>query len=71
MVEAILKTVKMTKIGREPVAVLPLAKWQEIENIIEDWEMYNSENFRRDIAKARKEKNRIPLETLLRKYKLV
>jgi hypothetical protein len=57
------------KIGKEPVVVLPIQKWREIENAREDLEMYSSENLRRSIAKAREEKKTIPLEALLKKHR--
>jgi sensor domain CHASE-containing protein len=57
------------KIGKEPVVILPIKKWREIENALEDLEMYSSENLRRSIAKARKEKKTIPLGALLKKYR--
>lgn len=59
-----------TKIGKEPVVVLPIKKWREIENALEDMEMYTSEKFRKDIEKARKEKKVISLEKLLKDYNL-
>ncbi len=49
-------TVKITKIGKAPVVLLPLTQWKKIEDMLEDYEMMRSENFRRSIAKARKEK---------------
>lgn len=44
------------KIGKRPVVVLPLETWREIEGCLEDLKMSRSETFRKNIAKARKEK---------------
>ena len=44
------------KIGKKPVVVLPLEKWREIEDYLEDLEMAQSQIFKKKIAKARKEK---------------
>lgn len=54
-------------LSKYPVVVLPL---DEFEKMKEDLEMYQSKNFRREIAKARKEKKTIPIEHLLKKYNL-
>jgi hypothetical protein len=58
------------KLGKEPVVVLPMKKWREIEDALEDLEMYTSEKLRKDIATARKEKKIISLERLLKKYRI-
>jgi hypothetical protein len=58
------------KIGKEPVVVLPIKKWREIEDALEDLEMYTSAKLRKDIAAARKEKKIIILEALLKKYRV-
>ena len=50
--------------------ILPIEKWEEIERDLEDLEMYRSENFAKEIAKRRKEKKEIPLEKVLKKYKI-
>ena len=36
-----------------PVVVLPLSMWEELQNRLEDFEMANSDFFRKKIAKAR------------------
>ncbi len=51
-----LKTVQPEKIGKNPVVVLPLKVWREIEDRLEDLEMANSKAFQKRIMKARKEK---------------
>lgn len=48
-------TVKKTKIGREPVVVLPLKQWERIADALEDLEALSSQNFRKSIVRARKE----------------
>lgn len=45
-----------TKIGKEPVVILPMKKWREIEDALEDAEMYSSKKFWKDLKKAEKEK---------------
>lgn len=54
----------------EPVVVLPLKKWKNIEDDLEDLEMYRSAGFANEIAKRRKETKTIPLNHLLKKYKI-
>lgn len=55
-VSKILENQKVQKIGSRPVVVLPLETWREIEGCLEDLEMSQSETFRKNVAKARKEK---------------
>lgn len=55
-----LKAVQPEKIGKNPVVVLPLKIWREIEDRLEDFEMMNSDVFRKRIMKARKEKKFYP-----------
>lgn len=45
--------VKKTKIGREPVVVLPLKEWERIEDALEDLEALSSPKYLRRIAHAR------------------
>lgn len=45
------------KIGKQPVIVLPLAEWENIQEYIEDLEMNASSALRKKIVAARKEKN--------------
>ncbi|MCL5674262.1 MAG: hypothetical protein M1501_00760 [Candidatus Omnitrophica bacterium] len=40
---------------KEGVVILPLKKWEEIEEELEDWEMYRSENLAKEIKKVREE----------------
>jgi PHD/YefM family antitoxin component YafN of YafNO toxin-antitoxin module len=44
-----------TKIGREPVVVLPIQEWEAIRDKLEDLEMYNLAKLQKEITKARKE----------------
>ena len=55
---------------KKGIVILPIEKWEEIERDLEDLEMYRSENFAKEIAKRRKEKKEIPLEKVLKKYKI-
>lgn len=50
-----LRNIKSLKIGETPVIVLPLKKWEIIENILEDYEMFNSVAYRQSIENARKQ----------------
>ena len=61
---------KLIKIGREPMVILSLKKWKEIEAKLEDLEMYNSSNLAKEIAKRRKEKTSVPLKKILKKYNI-
>lgn len=49
-----LHNIKPLKIGETPVIVLPLKKWEIVENILEDYEMMSSVAYRRSIENARK-----------------
>lgn len=53
---------------KEGIVILPLKKWKEIEEKLEDLEMYRSESLVKEIEKRRKEKKTIPLKKLLEKY---
>ena len=55
---------------KKGIVILPIEKWEEIERDLEDLEMYRSENFAKEIAKRRKGKKEIPLEKVLKKYKI-
>ena len=55
---------------KKGIVILPIEKWEEIERDLEDLEMYRSEKFAKEIAKRRKEKKEIPLEKVLKKYKI-
>jgi PHD/YefM family antitoxin component YafN of YafNO toxin-antitoxin module len=49
----ILEKIKSQKIGKVPVVILPLKDWQEIELMIEEYQMENSENYFSSIKEAR------------------
>lgn len=51
-------TIQRTKIGKEPVVVVPVKEWQEIEDSLEDLAMYTSGKLRKDIQKSRVEAGR-------------
>ena len=55
MTLADLKNIKHEQIGKLPVVILPLAQWQEVEAILEEYEMMRSPNYRKSIAEARKQ----------------
>ena len=59
---------KSTIENEEGVVILPLRKWEEIEQNLEDLEMYRSESLIKEINKRRKEKKTIPLGKILKKY---
>jgi len=59
---------KKLKIGKEPVILLSLKKWKEIEEKLEDLEIYYSERLSKEIAERREENETVPLERLLEKY---
>lgn len=52
------------------MVVLPLRKWEQIEENLEDLKMYRSESLAEEIAKRRKEKGAVPLEKVLKKYNI-
>ncbi|MBU4224160.1 hypothetical protein KJ934_02985 [Patescibacteria group bacterium] len=56
--------------GKEGVVILPLKKWQKIEEELENLEMYRSEALAKEIQKRRKEKGTIPLKNILKKYRI-
>lgn len=55
MTFAALKKIKRQQIGKLPVVILPLAQWQEVEAILEEYEMMRSVNYRKSIREARKQ----------------
>lgn len=63
----LLEKIKTQKIGKTSVVVLPLDVY---ETIREELEMLQSKRLAKEIAKARKEKKIIPLETLLKENNL-
>lgn len=68
MAKSIIVPESVTK-EKEGVVILPLKKWKEIEESLEDLEMLRSINLAKEIAKRRKSKKVIPLENLLKKYR--
>jgi len=50
---------------KEGVVILPLKRWKEIEEGLEDLEMYRSETLAKEIEKRRKEKKTVSLKKLL------
>ena len=55
MTFAALKKIKHEQIGKLPVVILPLAQWQEVEAILEEYEMMRSPNYRKSVAEARRQ----------------
>lgn len=55
MTLAALKKIKREQIGELPVVILPLAQWQEVEALLEEYEMMRSESYRKSIAEARRQ----------------
>ena len=55
---------------KEGIVILPLKKWKQIEEELEDFEMYRSEKLAKEIEKRRKEKETVSLEKLVKKYKI-
>jgi hypothetical protein len=51
-----IKNMSGTKIGRNPVVVLPLKVWREIEDCLEDMEIEQSRRLERKISAARRAK---------------
>ncbi|MBM4177533.1 hypothetical protein FJ208_01910 [Candidatus Gribaldobacteria bacterium] len=52
------------------VVILPLKKWKNIENDLEDLEMYRSTRLAGEIKERRKDKLTVALDCLLKKYKI-
>lgn len=57
----------LIKVGKEPVVILPLKRWEEIREYLEDLE--ERERFIKAFEESRGEKG-ITLEELKKKYKL-
>ena len=55
MTATALRDIKHLQIGKVPVVVLPLARWREVETILEDYEMMRSLKFRKSIEESRKQ----------------
>jgi PHD/YefM family antitoxin component YafN of YafNO toxin-antitoxin module len=52
---ALLAKIKHQKIGKLPLVILPLAQWQKVEAMLEDYEMLRSLEYRKSIAESRKQ----------------
>lgn len=52
----ILTQIQHQKIGKEPVVIIPLKQWEDLEDRLEDFEMQSSSSFQKKIVKARTEK---------------
>ena len=55
-VAQLLQKKSVTKIGKIPVVVIPLHIWNEMEEIVEDWEMMTSKTLQKRIAASSKSK---------------
>ena len=66
MATRLLQQKNVIKIGREPMVILPLRKWEEIEGLLEDFEDKNRFN---DAYKKSREEKMIELKELKKKYK--
>ncbi|MBI2021185.1 hypothetical protein HYS99_01585 [Candidatus Giovannonibacteria bacterium] len=51
-----IKSLSKLDINKKPVVVMPLQEWSKIENALEKLEMLTSSVFKKNIARARKEK---------------
>ncbi|MGB2762292.1 MAG: hypothetical protein WBC21_01985 [Minisyncoccales bacterium] len=67
MMTTIIKEKSTIKIGKEPMVILPLKKWEEIEEMLEDFE--DMIRFNKAFKESRGEKM-ISLKELKRKYSL-
>ena len=67
MTTTIIKEKSTIKIGKEPMVILPLKKWEEIEKLLEDFE--DMIRFKKAFKESRGEKM-INLKELKRKYSL-
>jgi len=52
---AVMNEIKHQRLGKEPLVILTLAQWREIEAIIEDYEMMRSLKYRKSIAESRRQ----------------
>lgn len=52
---AILEKSQKAKIGKEPVVLVSLKAWQDIESALEDYSMSRSQSYRKAIAGSRKQ----------------
>ena len=73
MLNQIIKNITLSKSAireKKGVVILPLEKWRAIEEDLEDLEMYCSGNLAKEITKRREEKRTVPLEKILKKYRV-
>ena len=74
-IKTISKNVKRTKIGKDPVVILPVSFWKSVcdnlEELEEYYEMSTSENYKKAIAKARKSNKLISSDEVYKKLGLV
>ena len=63
----ILEQENTIKIGREPMVILPLKKWEEIRDMLEDWE--DAVRFNEAISDPENQKL-IPLSKIKKKLNL-
>jgi len=60
-------SIQQTKIGRQPVVVIPLREWERIAETLEDHEALSSARYLKSIARARSEVKRgevVPFQIL-------
>lgn len=50
---AVLRKIKHQQIGKVPLVILPLAEWQKVEAILEDYEMMRSTRYQESIVESR------------------
>lgn len=55
MTNSVVLHYQKTKIGKEPVVVVPVEQWKKIEDALEDLTMYLSKKLQRNIRRARSE----------------
>lgn len=55
-VSSLLEKAKHETIGDQPIVILPLRFWREVEEKLEDLQMVESKDLKKKIAKARAEK---------------
>lgn len=71
----LIKKIKIFKVGKSPVVVLPVETWGKINervNMLEEYyQMSNSKKYRKDIASARSSKKEMGAIDLYGKLKLV
>jgi len=55
MATSVLKKLEHGMIGKQPVVIVPLEQWRELEAKLEDYEMMRSVKYRKSIAEARRQ----------------